>query len=403
MNLGYVLLRLRRYEEAGLAFDRAIEIKPDFVSAIANKGLALYYSHKFEEAEIVVRNAIEIFSRLPDDARSDQQKSGEASAHHNLAMLLLSQGDLANGLDEFEWRWTVSLLRQMRQFAGRPLWENDENLTVEQQVAGKTLFLWHDQGLGDTIHFIRFVYELAKLDCEIIVEVQPGLYKLFTESFSLPNVSFVRTGEEPRKFDMHLPLLSLPRMLGITYDNLPEFKAYLRPDESEIDSWRKKLNAITPDENRKKRKIGIVWAGNPEHTADPDRSMSRETIASLVAANRNRFQFYGLQLGDQAQTEIPDVINLAAFLTDFSVTAAIVTNLDLVIAVDTAIVHLTGAFGRPVWTMLYHTPDWRWRMDKNGIGEKTTPWYPSMSLFWQKKPGVWDDVIQEVSEKLAAI
>ncbi|HZK76385.1 MAG TPA: glycosyltransferase family 9 protein, partial [Candidatus Kapabacteria bacterium] len=186
--------------------------------------------------------------------------------------------------------------------------------------------------------------------------------------------------------------------LGIKFETFPSFKAYLRPRGFEMDEWRRKLKSLTPEKNRKKKRVGIVWAGNPKHPADHQRSMPWETMKPIVDAHRDRCQFFSLQPGASStmpEAGNPHVIDLGSHLRDFAVTAAIVANLDLVIAVDTSIVHLAGALGKRVWTMLAYTPDWRWV-----IGEERTKWYPSMSLFWQKKPGAWEDVINEVNETL---
>ena len=372
-NLGLALHGLHRYDEACVAFDRTLELEPRYVEARANKGASLYFAHRFTEAEAQFRQAITL---TPD----------EAGAHYNLASLLLSRGDLVQGFQEYEWRWKTKDWPAIRNYNTRPLWEGEP-------LDGQTIFIWHEQGIGDTIQFFRLLNDLAKMNCEIEVEVQPELHRLFIASTSMPNVRFHRSGEGVPPFDVHAPFMSLPRLLGIKYEAFPPFKPYLRPRGFEIEDWRRKLKALTPEKSRKKKRIGIVWAGNPKHPSDHLRSMSWEIIKPIVSGHRDRFQFFSLQPGSGAES--PHVINLGAELKDFGVTAGIVANLDLVIAVDTSIVHLTGALGKRVWTMLSHTPDWRWV-----IGEERTKWYPSMSLFWQKTPGAWEDVITEVSETL---
>jgi tetratricopeptide (TPR) repeat protein len=372
-NLGLALHGLNRFEESVPAFDRAIELDARYTEARANKGASLYYAHRFTEAEAQFRHTI---SLAPE----------EAAAHYNLAALLLSQGKLVEGFQEYEWRWKTKDWPAIRDYPRQPLWEGEP-------LEGQTILLWHEQGIGDTIQFFRLLNDLAKLNCEIEAEVQPELHRLFIASSSLPNLRFHRTGERIPSFDVHAPFMSLPRLLGIKYETFVPFKPYLRPRGFEIDEWRRKMKSMTPEKNRKKKRVGIVWAGNPKHPADHQRSMSWDTIKPIVDAHKDRCQFFSLQLGSESVS--PDVIDLGSHLRDFAVTAAIVANLDLIIAVDTSIIHLAGALGKRVWTMLAHTPDWRWV-----FGEERTKWYPSMSLFWQKQPGVWGDVINEVIETL---
>ncbi len=373
-NLGMVLHELYRYDEAIAAYDRALEIAPDYVEAMSNKAAALQCATRLTEAESIYRKAIELAPAF-------------AGVHYSLGAVLLAQGNLREGLKEFEWRWKLGNWIKLRNYPTQPLW-NGEPLN------GETLLLWHEQGAGDTIQFIRFVIELAKQNCELIVEVQDELYRLLASSINLPNVRIAHSGAKHGAFDMHLPLLSLPHVLDISYDTLHAIKPYLRTRGGDLDEWRRKLKSLTPAQNRKKRRIGLVWAGNPEHPSDRNRSMRWENISPLVEAHKHRFQFFSLQQADRI--EHPDVIDLGMFLRDYGVTAAVIENLDLVISVDTSVVHLAGALGKRVWTMLFHSPDWRWM-----VGQERTPWYPSMSLFTQKHPGVWDDVISEISELLA--
>ncbi len=377
-NLGLALHGLDRYEEAGPAFDRAVELEPRYTEAYSNKGASLYYAHRFTEAEAQFRHAIAHASGIPEE---------EAGAHYNLATLLLSQGRLVEGFQEYEWRWKTKDWPAIRTYPRQPLWDGEP-------LDGQTIYVWHEQGIGDTIQFYRLLNDLSKRNCEIEAEVQPELHRLFTASSSLPNLRFHRTGEKLPPFDVHVPLMSLPRLLGIEYETFLPFKPYLRPRGREIDEWRRKLKTLTPEKNRKKKRIGLVWAGNPKHPADHLRSIAWETIKPMVDAHKGRYQFFSLQPGAQAGSMY--VIDLGEELRDYATTAAIVANLDIVIAVDTSIVHLCGALGKRVWTMLSHTPDWRWV-----IGQEKTPWYPSMTLFWQKQPGAWNDVIAEVSETLA--
>jgi ADP-heptose:LPS heptosyltransferase len=311
----------------------------------------------------------------------------DPNAHYNLSSVLLSQGKTTEGFREYEWRWQSRDWSPIRQYWGRPLWKG-------HKLAGETILVWHEQGFGDSIQFVRFIQELAKQDCEIILEVQQELHRLFTACLESGNVRLLRQGAKPPTFHLHVPMLSLPHLLGYDFETASAFKPYLVPRQRDLEDWRGKLKTRTPAENRKKKRIGLVWKGSPTHPNDRNRSMTWEQIAPLVEQHKHRFQFFSLQKTEKPGH--PDVIDLSDAMTDFGITASMVAHLDLVIAVDTSIIHITGAIGKRAWVMLSHTPDWRWV-----LGEERTKWYPTVSLYWQKQPGKWDDVIQEVSEMLA--
>ncbi len=372
-NLGFAYHELCQYDKASEAFDTAIELLPDYVEAISNKGLSLYLSGELKEASKEFRQALEL---APDSG----------TLHYSLASVLLSEGNLEEGFHEYEWRWRIMGRPTLRDYP-QPQW-NGEPLN------GRILFLWPERGLGDTIQFIRFIIEIAKTDCELIVEVPNELYRLVVASITLTNIRFVHSGAKIPDFDVHAPLTSLPRLLHVQYETFHTFRPYLHPRSGELDEWRRKIKSITPAEHRKKRRIGIAWSGDPSHPNDHLRSISWETFAPIVAANKKRFQFFSLQPGKHP--EDPDVIDLGDSLRDFGVTAAIVANLDMVITVDTSLLHLAGSMGKRTWAMLTHVPDWRWK-----IGEERTPWYSSLLLLSQKNPGSWEDVIQDVNETLA--
>lgn len=372
-NFGLVLTELHRHDEAIAAFDRALELAPDYVEALANKGSAHYRALRFSEAQTILGEAIAL---VPGNAR----------LHCELACVLRSDGNLTDGFREQEWRWRLPE-SQMRFYAEHPLWSGEP-------IPGETLLVWPEPGLRESIQYIRFIHDLAKLDCELIVEVPNELHRIYLASFSLPNVRIVHVSAEHSEFDRHVPLGSVPRLLDARYETLRPPKPYLHPRASEADEWRRKLKSLTPVAHRKKRRIGIVWSGNSENPRDRQRSLSWETFAPIVEANKRRFQFFSLQKdglpGD------PDVISLGESLRDFGVTASIMMNLDIIISVDTAAGHLAGALGRRVWTMHSYLPSWQWKR-----GEERTPWYSTMLVFPQKIPGAWDGVIREINETLA--
>ncbi len=379
LNLGLALHQLYRYDEACEAYDKALAIQPNSVDVLSNKGASQYFAHRLDQAEATFRGVI-------------AQSPGYAAAHANLASVLFSKGDLAGGFRENEWRFRTPGWKPLRSFTRKEQWGGEP-------LRGETLLVHAEQGLGDSLQFVRYITELAKMDCEIVVDIQPDLYRLCSGAMKFANVRWSRSEALPGS-DLQIPLLSVPAVLGFTYETLPPFKPYLAPREAEAAVWRGKLNRMTgiawgrEVKRRKQRRIGLVWSGNPSNPKDRTRSMTFDVLAPIVEAHKDDTIFFSLQKGQKANH--PNVIDLGDELTDFGVTAAIVENLDLVISVDTSTAHLAGAMGKQVWTLLSHTPDWRWV-----LGEQKTKWYPAMSLFWQKQPGTWDNVIAEVIEALS--
>jgi tetratricopeptide (TPR) repeat protein len=381
INLAKLLNDRANYEEAEELLKKAIDSgeqkSPDAIIALAN---CLYRQHRFGEAKKEIAKAMTI-------------DSSSAEAHMLRAMLHFSTGELKSAWQENEWRFQLPNWRARRSFPRKQQW-------LGEPLHDASLLVHAEQGLGDSLQFIRFIPEIAKRDCEIIIDIQPELYKLCSTSFELPNVRWSRSEKMPSS-DLQIPMLSVPGVLGITYDNLPPFKPYIFAREREVQEWRGKLNKMTgiawgrEVERRKQTRVGLVWAGSSKNPDNQNRSMKFYDIQPVVEANRDHAIFFSLQ--KEQRSEHPDVIDLGEQLTDFAITAAIIENLDLIIAVDTSIAHLAGAMGKPVWTMLSHTPDWRWV-----IGEERTKWYPSMSLFSQLRPGDWSDVTKQVNDTLAA-
>jgi len=253
----------------------------------------------------------------------------------------------------------------------------------------KTILLHSEQGIGDTIQFVRYAKAVAGRGGRRILECQPGLKKLLE---GVPEFDAVYgEGEDLPEFDVHAPLLSLPHIFGTTMETIPSDIPYIQgPENSEIsEKISSRANHL---------KVGLVWAGNPGHTNDRNRSIPLASFEPIF--DLKGIQFYSLQVGEgrkqighfHYQDKIIDLN------PDFSATASAIDQLDLVISVDTSIAHLSGAMGRPTWTLLPFVPDWRWLMNRDD-----TPWYPGMRLFRQPEIGDWESVILKVSESLRRI
>jgi len=305
--------------------------------------------------------------------------------HWNLALALLVQGHFPEGWEEYEWRWKTKGLLSPRQLLPQPLWDG-------RPLAGRAILLHAEQGLGDTIQFIRYLPLVAQRGGRVIVECQPELQRLVQAM--TPDIPVLARGQPLPDFAFQCPLLSLPKALGTTLATIPATVPYLHADAQNVQMWRDRLAG-----HGSALKVGLIWAGNPHHKNDRNRSVKLASLAPL--AQVPGVQFYSLQKGAaaaQAKTPPPgmDLIDRTDDLQDFADTAAMIANLDLVIAVDTSVVHLAGALAKPVWTLLPYCPDWRWLLKR-----QDSPWYPTMRLFRQPEIGDWDSVIQQLAAALA--
>jgi tetratricopeptide (TPR) repeat protein len=365
-NLGNALRDARRPEEAAGSCRRALELRPDYAEAHNNLGNALHDLRRLEEAVASYRRAVALQPDLLE-------------AHNNLAMVLLLQGDFVGGWEQYTWRNQIKGFGHFPQ----PLWEGDD-------LAGRTILLHAEQGFGDTLQFIRYVPLVAKRGGRIIVECPPELHRLLQHG--LGHHTLVARGQALPPFDLHCPLMDLPRVLGTTLETIPAEVPYVQADPALARSWQKRL---VSDPHR--LRIGLAWSGSPTHKNDHNRSLPPAALAPL--AQLQGVSFYSLQKSPAAGRSPPpglNVVDYTAEFHDFADTAALFANLDLIITVDTAACHLAGATARPVWTLLPCVPDWRWLLDRTD-----SPWYPTMRLFRQPKAGDWDRVMAQVAAELA--
>ncbi|HTJ90248.1 MAG TPA: glycosyltransferase family 9 protein [Acidocella sp.] len=297
-------------------------------------------------------------------------------------MALLAQGNMEMGWEEYEWRWkTRHLLSEQRKFS-QPQWHGE-------RADGQTLLIHAEQGFGDTLQFCRYAPLAAARGLRVILEVQKPLLRLLR---GLPGIDLVIAhGDQLPPFDLHSPLLSLPRAFGTRLESIPNEVPYLHAEAVAAAHWRTRLDQIA----NQGPKIGIVWAGRPyNHSSslmaiDRRRSMSPEFLAPLFEISG--LKFFSLQKSGPGASGAFPLIDLMKEVDDFADTAALVTNLDLVISVDTAVAHLAAALGKQVWLMNRFDSCWRWLEER-----RDSPWYPTLRLYRQSQPGAWGSVINEI-------
>jgi tetratricopeptide (TPR) repeat protein len=370
-NLGTAAYQKGFIEESITYYQKALVLNPDYAVAYSNIGIALHNKGKLDEAFTLYQKALQINPDIAD-------------AHLNTSLIHLSKGNFKEGWKEFEWRWrTKEFVPQQRNFS-QPLWDGSD-------IAGKTILLHAEQGFGDTIQFVRYVPLVAQRRAKVILECLKELKSLIQTVNGIHQV--VVRGEPLPEFDLQCPLLRLPLVFNTTLESIPTKIPYVFVDPELGRNWGNKVQ----DDNSK-LKIGITWYGNPKHIHDRNRSCLLETF--LPFSKVKDILFYSLQK-ERSSMEAKDrpegmkLFDYTKEIYDFSDTAALIENLDLIISVDTAVAHLAGALGKPVWTLLPFVPDWRWLLDR-----EDSPWYPTMRLFRQQTQGDWRPVIARVLAEL---
>jgi tetratricopeptide (TPR) repeat protein len=367
-NLGNALHALRRFDDAIPAYRRAIEINPNYADGWANLGTTLHHSGNFEEGISALRRAVALAPH-------------HANARSGLGILLLMRGDMAEGWEEYEWRLR-STERKGPKFPEIP-WQGET-------LAGKHIYVQAEQGFGDTLQFARYMPMLTARGAKVTLRVHQQLVTLIRES--LPDITVLGDRGDPAPYQCDAVLLSLPRVFKTRLETIPAQVPYLRAPAEAQSRWNARLGKL------KGLRIGIVWAGNPEHVNDTRRSIDLDKLAPLFAVRGT--SFVSLQFGPRAADlkklkRKPPIEDLAGGFKDFVDTAAAISALDLVITVDTSVAHVAGALGKPVWVLLPWVTDWRWLLNR-----EDNPWYPTMRLFRQKRGQDWSDVIERVASEL---
>lgn len=373
-NRGTLLGQMERYDEELAAYRQAIAVQPKFVRAHVNLGVALRDLHRFDEALQQFKKAISI-------------DTNDAGARTNRAQTNLLLGEFEHGWREYEWRWLDGTMSH-----GLPdatLW------TGEQPLEYATVLVHGEQGFGDTLQFIRFVDRLSAEGAHVIVRVQDALLPLLHD---YPGTAEVIGETAPLPaFDYHVPMLSLAYALNLHEANFVGESPYIHVDQPWIEQWD---DLFQPGDTT--LRVGLVWSGSRTHLNDRNRSIPLAQLRPLFDANA-RFVSLVKDVRDTDRACVDELVqrgllhDVSGRLTTFADTAALVTQLDVVITVDTAVAHLAGALGKPVWLALPFTPDWRWQ-----LGRDDSPWYPHMRLFRQSTRNDWSDVVRDLQAALEA-
>lgn len=367
-TLGNILTERDHADDAAALFRRALDIDPNFVPAHMNLGRALANVGAFDAALDHLQKAVAL-------------QPGLADARYNLGIEQLRQGDFAPGWANYAWRRRMASHPLSARTYDPPVWDGGD-------APGQTLYLYNEQGLGDALQFVRFAASARRRVGRIVLEARSTLHPLLEGLDGIDEL--VEPGDAPPAFDCHAALMDLPGLLALPEDTVSRTSPYLHADPALVATW----SARFPEDGA--LRVGIVWSGNPGHRNDRNRSLDLELFAPL--ATLDGVTLYSLQIdrdGDAVKTLGGSVVDLGPEVVGFSPTAAAMMHLDVVVTVDTSVAHLAGALGRPVWTLLSLTPDWRW-----GTEGDSTPWYPTMRLFRQRRRGDWADVVARVREGL---
>jgi tetratricopeptide (TPR) repeat protein len=403
-NLGNAYRNLKRFPDAISAYDAAILLRPNYADAYCNMGCTLGDLGHVEDARIFYQRSLALapntakpYFNLADLAalannhqlaleclnRSIELDPSFKTAYWNKSLLKLLMGELQEGFALYEWGWKCNFRGGDRGFQ-EPRWLGNT------PIAGKRLLIHQEQGLGDCIHFARYVQMAVNLGAEVILEAVSSLIPLLKSL--KPACEFVPLGAPLPHFDCYIPLMSLPLAFGTTLENMPPSKPYLFAESERAKIWSQRLGSQV------KPRVGLVWSGSTIHKNDHNRSMPLKELLPVLSLP---LEFHCLQKeirsDDLACLEaLPMIHTYDDGIKDFADTAALISLMDLVISVDTSVAHLSGAMGKPVWILLANAPDWRWFLDR-----EDSPWYPSARLFRQDQSGSWSGVISRVRESLA--
>lgn len=434
-NLGNALMKAGRIVEAAESLQSCLRLAPDFGAAYVNLGTALrqlallgpaqamaelgvQHLPAVAEAKIVLANVLhdkaeyaaaaalyrQVLGSTPNHAGTLSSLGNtframghftEAMAAHDHAVsidpdaaemrfsratALLEAGEFVQGWDDYEARW--------RRTEGRPRGFGDP--WRGEDIAGRTILLYAEQGLGDTLQFVRYAPMVARRGARIVLEVQAPLVRLVQQSYRFAQV--VARGDPLPAFDVNCPLLSLPRAFETRVETIPAQVPYLHADPRAVATWKAKL----PDRGLR---VGLVWAGSPHadnarsHLIDRRRSVHPDHLAPL--GDIAGLHWISLQKDQPNEPPALKLLNPMPEMNDFADTAAVVANLDLIISVDTSVAHLAGALGRPVWLLSRYDGCWRWLRDRND-----SPWYPGMRIYRQEQPHDWAPVIERIRSDL---
>ncbi len=406
-NLGSILWRQGKLDQAGPRFEQALALRPDYAEAHNNLGNVLVSQGKLDEAAASYEQTLALRPDLADvhnnlaNVRLGQGKLDEAASHYKqalalrpnyaeaqlgLAVCFLVEGDFERGWPAYEGRLRLPGLEPQ---PGLPRWTG-------QPLAGRSLLLLAEQGLGDTLHFVRYARLLKERGARVALATQAALGKLLANHPDLDELFILGAGKKLPRSDFYLPLLSAPGAFHTDAATIPCDVPYLTADAGLVDAWRRELAGIDGF------KVGIAWQGSRDYRFDRWRSMPLDCFAPLARLPGVRLISLQKGIGSEqvARVDFP-LLDLSGRLDEvtgpFMDTAAVISSLDLVVTANTAIAHLAGALGVPVWLALQFSPDWRWL-----LGRDDSPWYPTMRLFRQTTFGQWSDVFQRMADAVQA-
>lgn len=402
-NLGNALRAIGENAAAIQSYDRALEADPQNVKALVNKGIALFKLDRVEEAlhhyalaEHIDQSHTKIYANRANVllalghvrealAQIDHALALDPEAHGvklNQSICLLLLGDFKRGWPLYEWRWKSKTGSARQRSFDQPLWLGQADL------AGKTILLHAEQGLGDVIQFCRYAGLVKALGARVLLEV-PASLKGLLEGLAGVDELLVAGAALPR-FDVHCPLMSLPLAFRTEQASIPSPGAYLKADAVRQAQWRERLGP------RRQARIGLVWSGNPNHQNDRHRSLALAEVLPHLPSNAQWVSLqHEVRPADQEALKASSVLNVAQDLRDFADTAALVANLDLVVSVDTSVAHLSAALGVPTWVLLPRSPDFRWLLDR-----PDSPWYAAMTLYRQHAFADWSLALERLAHDL---
>jgi Flp pilus assembly protein TadD len=406
LNLGNVYERLGRMEEATACFDSVLKANPNNPNALYNLGSLHIRQLRLHEGIALLRRASQlqpdndkILANLalafrndnrPDEAcalleRAITREPEDPELHWDYAMSLLQNGDFLRGFKEYPWRWkTTEFKHRIRPFM-QPRWSG-ENLE------GKTLLIYTEQGFGDALQFSRFLPLVKNRGASIVLECHRELADLFDVSFTPART--IQRGDPLPTYDFQIPLMDVPGLLGIAIETLPVSTSYLRVPEPAAKKWRGYFPF--PGTRSPKLRLGLVRSGSAERKLNEQRSCPQPLFKDIL--NVEGYDFYNLQISnDPLIDEISrsGIIDLTPNIHDFSDTAALIDRLDLVLTVDTAVAHLAAALGKLTWILLDYAASWQWM-----TGSEESVWYPTAKLFRQSRPNDWQPLIERVMKEL---
>ncbi len=373
LNRGITLQLLLRYGEAVAAYDRALALFPHFAPGWSDRGLALQNQGRLAEA-------------LESFRRAEALDPVLAAAPLNRALCHLLMQDFESGLPLYEWRKQMPRPMEARVY-DQPLW------TGAEDIRGKTLFCYIEQGLGDAIQYYRYIQFALDRGAKIILSVPTQLVELLKRA--TPSVELIGWGAVPDSFDFHIPLASIPLAVGLTAQTIPAADHYLTADPARVARWKEKIGGHG-------LRIGVAWQGLNLVMGSEGKSFPVAALAPVASIPGIRLIGLQKNAGSEQLNRLPPGMTVESYDFDngsdaFLDTAAMMRTCDLVISADTAPVHLAGALGVPTWVALKHVPDWRWF-----LGRDDSPWYPSLRLFRQPMPGDWASVFAAMRRELTS-